>query len=161
MKTCGGSGCIDPRFLDLGTSWSWVVNFTPRQLYPPAPIVYEARWVPEQVLAAWRGEDLAPTGTRTPIPRPSSPQPVATPTALSRLPTLLLIKIKRKSNYHNERRRFDGQETFHLNWFLFSFVQTPSLNMSYTKKMGQWKGIWLIYGTKFLYRNFPSECTFK
>jgi hypothetical protein len=29
-----GSGCIDPRFLDLGTSWSTVINFTPGQLYP-------------------------------------------------------------------------------------------------------------------------------
>jgi hypothetical protein len=27
-----GSGCIDPNFLDLGTSW-WVVNFKPRPLY--------------------------------------------------------------------------------------------------------------------------------
>jgi hypothetical protein len=29
-----GSRCIDPYFLDLGTSWRWVVNFTPRPLYP-------------------------------------------------------------------------------------------------------------------------------
>jgi hypothetical protein len=29
-----GNGCIDPHFLDLGTSWRWVVNFTPRPLYP-------------------------------------------------------------------------------------------------------------------------------
>jgi hypothetical protein len=29
-----GSGCIDPHFLDLGTNWRWVVNFTPRPLYP-------------------------------------------------------------------------------------------------------------------------------
>jgi hypothetical protein len=28
------SGCIDPHFLDLGTSWRWVVNFTRRPLYP-------------------------------------------------------------------------------------------------------------------------------
>jgi hypothetical protein len=28
-----GSGCIDPHFLDLGTSWRWVVNLTPRPLY--------------------------------------------------------------------------------------------------------------------------------
>jgi hypothetical protein len=28
-----GSGCIDPHFLDLGTNWRWVVNFTPRPLY--------------------------------------------------------------------------------------------------------------------------------
>jgi hypothetical protein len=29
-----GSGCIDPRFLHLGTVWKWVVRFTPRPLYP-------------------------------------------------------------------------------------------------------------------------------
>jgi hypothetical protein len=29
-----GSGCIDPHILDLGTSWRWVVRFTPRPLYP-------------------------------------------------------------------------------------------------------------------------------
>jgi hypothetical protein len=27
------SGCIDPRILDLGTSWRWVVSFTFRPLY--------------------------------------------------------------------------------------------------------------------------------
>jgi hypothetical protein len=29
-----GSGCIDPHCLDLGTSWRWVVSFTPLPLYP-------------------------------------------------------------------------------------------------------------------------------
>jgi hypothetical protein len=33
MKACG-SGCIDPHFLDLGTSWRWVVNFTTWPIYP-------------------------------------------------------------------------------------------------------------------------------
>jgi hypothetical protein len=28
-----GGGFIDPRFLDLGTSWRWVVSFTPRPFY--------------------------------------------------------------------------------------------------------------------------------
>jgi hypothetical protein len=28
-----GSGYINPRVLDLGTSWRWVVSFTPRPLY--------------------------------------------------------------------------------------------------------------------------------
>jgi hypothetical protein len=37
-----GSGCIDPHFLDLGTSWRWVVSFMPLPLYsreraPPYP----------------------------------------------------------------------------------------------------------------------------
>jgi hypothetical protein len=31
---CMGSGCINPHFLDLGTSWRWVVSFTPRPHYP-------------------------------------------------------------------------------------------------------------------------------
>jgi hypothetical protein len=29
-----GGGCIDPRFLALGTSWRWVVSFTLQPLYP-------------------------------------------------------------------------------------------------------------------------------
>jgi hypothetical protein len=29
-----GSGCIDPSFLDLGTSWKLVFSFTPEPLYP-------------------------------------------------------------------------------------------------------------------------------
>jgi hypothetical protein len=28
------NGCIDPHFLDLGTSWRWVVSFTSLLLYP-------------------------------------------------------------------------------------------------------------------------------
>jgi hypothetical protein len=28
-----GSGCVDPHFLDLGSSWRWVVSFTPRPLH--------------------------------------------------------------------------------------------------------------------------------
>jgi hypothetical protein len=35
MRAYGGSGCIDPRFLDLGISWGWVVWFTPQPLYSP------------------------------------------------------------------------------------------------------------------------------
>jgi hypothetical protein len=33
MKACG-SGCIDPRFLDLGANWKQVASFTPRLLFP-------------------------------------------------------------------------------------------------------------------------------
>jgi hypothetical protein len=33
MKAYGGVD-INPHFLDLGTSWRWVVSFTPRPLYP-------------------------------------------------------------------------------------------------------------------------------
>jgi hypothetical protein len=34
MKACWRSGCIAPRIFDLGIKWRWVVNFTPRLLYP-------------------------------------------------------------------------------------------------------------------------------
>jgi hypothetical protein len=34
METYGGIGCIGQRFLALGTSQRWVVNFTPLPLYP-------------------------------------------------------------------------------------------------------------------------------
>jgi len=35
--------------LSLGTTWRWVVNFTPRPLYPPVTIEYRAGWVPDEV----------------------------------------------------------------------------------------------------------------
>jgi hypothetical protein len=38
----GGGGCIDAHFLHLGTSWRWVVSFTPQPLYPRerAPVTH-------------------------------------------------------------------------------------------------------------------------
>jgi hypothetical protein len=82
-----GSGCIDPHFLELGTSWRWVVNFTPRPLYPRerAP---GARWIEGWVDLRASLDDLEkrnPTGTQTQIRRPSSLWLVAIPTTLSRL----------------------------------------------------------------------------
>jgi hypothetical protein len=55
----GESGLINPRFLDLSTSWRSVVSFTPLPIYP--------------------------TGTRTPIPVMSGQWAVAIPTMLPRL----------------------------------------------------------------------------
>jgi hypothetical protein len=40
-----GSGCIDPHFLDLGTSWWWVVRFTPRPLYPWGKSPWYPHWI--------------------------------------------------------------------------------------------------------------------
>jgi hypothetical protein len=85
-----GSGCIHPRFLDLGTSWRWVVSFTPRSLYlqrkcPRYPL--DRRLGGPQSRSGRHGEVkiLAPTGTQTPTPLSSSPLPDAIPTTLSRL----------------------------------------------------------------------------
>jgi hypothetical protein len=55
-----GGGCMDPRFLDLGTSWRWVVSFPHRPLYPRrrAPGTHwMGGWVlPEPVWTTWRNE---------------------------------------------------------------------------------------------------------
>jgi hypothetical protein len=44
----GGSGCIDPRFLDLCTIWKWVLSFTRLPLYPQgksSPYLLDKSWV--------------------------------------------------------------------------------------------------------------------
>jgi hypothetical protein len=83
-----GSGCTDPHFLDLGTSWRWVINFSPRPLYPQGKshrYPLDRRLGGPQSRSERFGEEkiLDPTGTRTPTPRSS--KPVAMPTTLSRL----------------------------------------------------------------------------
>jgi hypothetical protein len=70
------SECIDPHFLDLATSWRWVVNFTPRPLYPRGK---SPRYTLDRRLGGPRsglfGEEkiLEPSETQTPTPRSSSP----------------------------------------------------------------------------------------
>jgi hypothetical protein len=66
-----GCGCIDPRFLDLDTSW-WVVSFTPRPLYP---LGKEAGWAPEPVWTTWRNKNSCPYLDSN--SDPSAVQPVA------------------------------------------------------------------------------------
>jgi hypothetical protein len=72
-----GSGCIDSHFLDLGTSWRWVVSFTPLLLYPQGkspryPLDRSLGWPQSQ--SGRRGEEkiLDPTWTRTLTSRSSS-----------------------------------------------------------------------------------------
>jgi hypothetical protein len=77
-----GSVRIDPHFLHLGTSWSWVVSFTPRPLYTReiAPSTYcECPW-PRSRYGRRKGKILDPTGIRTPTDLPSRPLQVAIPT---------------------------------------------------------------------------------
>jgi hypothetical protein len=73
-----GSGYIGPHFLDLGTSCIRMASFTPLPLYPwwkipRYPLDRRLGWSQSQ--SGWLGEEkeLAPTGTRTPNPRLSSP----------------------------------------------------------------------------------------
>jgi hypothetical protein len=75
-----GSGRIDPRFLDLGTSWRWVVSFTPRPLYPRGKsprYPFERRLGGPQSQPGWRDEEkiLDPTGLELwPLGRPARSQ---------------------------------------------------------------------------------------
>jgi hypothetical protein len=59
---------MDPRFLDMGTSWMWAVSLTPLPLYPRYPL--DRRLGGPQSLSGWYGEIkiLDPTGTRTTTP---------------------------------------------------------------------------------------------
>jgi hypothetical protein len=59
--------CIDPHFLDFGTSWRWMVSFTPLPLYP------RERALGTHFIGGWVDpraglDDMDPTGTRTPAP---------------------------------------------------------------------------------------------
>jgi hypothetical protein len=80
MKAYGGSGCTDPHFLDLDTSYQLEES---GQLHAPAalPPGKEPRYPSDRRLGGLqrrsgrRGEDkiLYPTGTQTPAPcRPAS-----------------------------------------------------------------------------------------
>jgi hypothetical protein len=67
-------------FLTWGTSWRWVVSFTPRSLHPqkkepPVHIGQEVGWAPESVWTTWKERNFAPTGIRD--SDPSAVQPLA------------------------------------------------------------------------------------
>jgi hypothetical protein len=60
-----GSGYIHSHFLDLDTSWRWVVSFTPLLLYPQGKNPWHQLdrrlgWAPEPVWTTWRGENSWP-----------------------------------------------------------------------------------------------------
>jgi hypothetical protein len=40
-----GTRSMDPGFLSLGTSWKWVVSFTPQPLYPEYVIAFGTHWI--------------------------------------------------------------------------------------------------------------------
>ena len=57
-QTQRGSRGTAPNHSQSGARWRWVVNATPRPLYPwerdPVPIVQEAGWAPGPVWTAWK-----------------------------------------------------------------------------------------------------------
>jgi hypothetical protein len=70
--------CIDPRFLDLGTNWGWVVGFTALDSLPPGK---SSRYPLDRRLGVPQSRSgryekvkiLYPTGTGTPTSQSSSP----------------------------------------------------------------------------------------
>jgi hypothetical protein len=67
-----GSGCIDPRILDFGISWRWVVSFTSQGKTPRYPL--DRRLCGPQSRSRRCGGEkiIVPTGTRTPTSRSRS-----------------------------------------------------------------------------------------
>ena len=71
MKVQMGDEVQPYSFFNLGASCGWVVNATPRSLYPrerdPVPAVQEAGWVPGPV---WTGTEniVPPPEIRSPGP---------------------------------------------------------------------------------------------
>jgi hypothetical protein len=69
-----GRGCTNPRFLHLGTSWKWVVSFTPLPLSPMENNPQYTLERPQGPSALYgEGEILHPTGNQTLISRSSWP----------------------------------------------------------------------------------------
>jgi hypothetical protein len=68
-----GSGCIDPRFLDLGSSWKWVISFTSRPLYARYPLDRRLGGPQNRPGQHREVKILAPIGAQTPTPWLSSP----------------------------------------------------------------------------------------
>jgi hypothetical protein len=74
----GRSGCIDPRLLDLGTSWRSSLHpgrLTPGERVAPVPIRQEAGQVPEPVWTMWKRDNS--WLYRHPNSDPTVVQPVA------------------------------------------------------------------------------------
>jgi hypothetical protein len=97
METSGKSGCIAVRTLDLGTSWRWVVNFTPRPLHPRgrSPRYPLDGWTPEPVWTTWRGEKSFPY--RDSNSDSSFVHPVASRCTDCAIPALIFNRIQRKN----------------------------------------------------------------
>jgi hypothetical protein len=109
-----GSGGIDPRFLDLGTSWRWVVSFTPRPLYPgqSAP---GTNWI-----GGWEnprtGLDIMEKWTFLPPPG-LEPQILRHPALINSLHPLLYSGY---SYYINIWMKWYTVHRFHIFFFSFS-----------------------------------------
>jgi hypothetical protein len=89
-----GSGCIDPRILNFGTSLRWVVSSMPRLLYsreksPLYPL--DRRLVGPQNRSEWRGKEKNLPPYRDSNSDPSAVQPVVSPYTDRAIPDLIEV----------------------------------------------------------------------
>jgi hypothetical protein len=122
-----GSGCIDPHFLDLCTSWRWVVSFTTRQLYPRGKrsrYPLDRRLGEPQSRSRQHGKEkiLDPSGTRTPAS--SVVQPVASSYTDYYSLKVLLIRLEifnvTRHNNNNNNNNNPVTSVSILHWLLTS-----------------------------------------
>jgi hypothetical protein len=121
-----GSGCIAPQFLDLGTSWRWVVSFTTLPLYPRCPL--DKLGGPQSRLDdAEKRKFLTPPGLGTPTPPSSSPAPP--------LLTLYSLVFIYKSNIGaggRSREKISGTSASQVLKSIYVFIMAT--DMSATRK---------------------------
>jgi hypothetical protein len=62
MKAYGGAQSTDPHILNYGTKWRWVVNITPRPIYPQYPLNTRMGGRHGRSTHSWKRKSLTPTG---------------------------------------------------------------------------------------------------
>jgi hypothetical protein len=101
--------------LDLGTSWRWVVSFTPRPLYTRGKCT-QYPWI-----GAWVGPRAgldAVEQRKISWPRPSSPYPVTIPTELSRRNETETNNKQERCCRHKILQMCSGDSKF-LSWAIY------------------------------------------
>jgi hypothetical protein len=111
MKPYGGSGYIDPSFLDLGTSWKWAVNFKPRPFYP------RGKSPGTHLIGGWvsfkAGVDDVEK-RKVWLYRGSNSEPSAVHTVASRYTDWAILALPQLSTYFKRHMVFRSKRTFRL-----------------------------------------------
>jgi hypothetical protein len=126
------TGGRDPRILDTGNCWRWVVSFTLRPFYSQG----NSRRFPllrnldgPQNRYGRRGEtNLASTGTRTPALPPFILYPVAIPTELFRLLIWCIHSLLRCVLRKEVKRLYEPKSRFHLGMNAISQAQKSGVD---------------------------------
>jgi hypothetical protein len=96
METYGGSGCIDPRFLDLCTGWRLVLSFTPLPFYLQRKSL-STHWIGDWVGSIATLNDMGQCEYTRNLVRCSNDQSSWLQIQRSRVPFLVLLEFLRSS----------------------------------------------------------------